>query len=239
MNERRTFLGTLAAGAVALPAAAALDQAGLLEREESCLPRGSSYFPNVALTSHEGRRALFYDDLLRGRTVLIHFMSLAQEELRARGIGSTVANLAKVQEILGPRLGRDVFIYSLTVDPEHDSPRALRELARRHGARPGWLFLTGEAEDMETLRSRFFVDRVALSLPAHQAERHGDHASGSPSGHDCSRGLLRYGNEAAGLWGSCPQIADPHWIAARLSWVMPRPRPEGPFRRGGPYPRPA
>ena len=226
MTERRTFLGTLAAGAVALPAATAL---GATELLNPCDPRGSAYFPNAVLTTHEGGRALFYDDLLKGRTVLIHFMSLAGEELRARGVGSTVANLARVQEILGPRLGQDVFIYSLTVDPENDSPRDLSDLARRHGAGPGWLFLTGAPEDMETIRSLFFVDRVAATATAA--------GNGHPGGHDCSQGLLRYGNEAVGLWGSCPQIADPRWIASRLSWVMPQPIPEGPHRRGGPHPR--
>jgi len=246
MTPRRTFLSTLAAGAVALPAAAVLEKTSLektslektsLEKTslpEPCGPQDSGYFPNVVLTTHEGQRALFYDDLLKGRTVLIHFMSLLGEE----GAHSTVANLAKVQEHLGSRLGRDIFFYSLTVDPEHDSPRALGDLARRHGARPGWTFLTGEAEDMETLRSRFFVDRVAIGASPDGDSAHHDHSAGQhPSGHDCSRGLLRYGNEAVGLWGSCPQIADPRWIATRLSWVMPQPGTEArSHRRAGPFP---
>ena len=35
----------------------------------------AGYFPNVVVLTHESRRALFYDDLLRGRTVAVHFFS--------------------------------------------------------------------------------------------------------------------------------------------------------------------
>jgi hypothetical protein len=47
---------------------------------------------------------------------------------------------------------------------------------------------------------------------------------------------VRYGNEAIGLWGAVPAKADPEWIARRLSWVIPRERPEGAPRRRGPTP---
>jgi len=74
--------------------------------------------------THENRKALFYDDLLRGKTVLIHFMSI-----RGDRDYRLVANIAKVQKYLQNRLGRDVFIYSITVDPVNDTPDALADFA--------------------------------------------------------------------------------------------------------------
>ena len=215
---------------IAAGAAAALDAAGWMfpeaPRDPACVRPGSGpnagYFPNVVLTSHEGERALFYDDLLLGKTVLIHCMSIAGD-----ADYPVIRNVARVQPYLGERLGRDVFIYSLSVDPRHDTPRRLADLARERGAQPGWRFLTGEPADVEAVRGRLFAQNPGL-------HRHGAHAA-----HDCSVGLMKYGNEAVGVWGSVPAKASPEWIARRLSWVAPRDRPARTFRRGGPHPRKA
>ncbi len=124
---------------------------------------------------------------------------------------------------LGDRLGRDVFMYSITVDPLHDTPQALAEFADRHGAQPGWLFLTGTPTNLAILRGRFFAHG-----PGHSHE-------GRDAG-DCSMRMLRYGNEAVGLWGSVPSTIAPEAIALRISWVESRPQPTGPSIRKGPMP---
>ncbi len=49
-------------------------------------------------------------------------------------------------------MGKDVWFYSFTLEPETDSPEALAEYVERFGVGPGWLFLTGNPEDLETLR---------------------------------------------------------------------------------------
>jgi protein SCO1/2 len=178
----------------------------------------AGYFPNVVVRTHDGRQALFYRDLLRGKTVVINCMSVEHE---ARN--PVTANLVGVQRLLGERLGRDVFMYSLTVDPERDTPQVLRAFAERHGIQPGWLFLSPTADDVELLRGRLFADGGA---------RH--HASAPVR--DCSLGLVRYGNEAVGLWGSVPARSEPESIVKRLAWVETR-KPltgVGTFKRRGP-----
>lgn len=230
MSDRRKVLETLAKGATGM----ALEGSGLgaWAPPDCAGPNAgpnAGHLPNVVVTSHQGERARFYDDLIAGKVVLVHCMSIAGHDEHP-----VSENLARVQRHLGGRLGRDVFIYSLTVDPERDTPGALAHFARRLGARRGWLFLTGAPEDMQLLRSRLYVDNVG-----HGA--HADHAGhgGAPggAGPDCSLGLLRYGNEAVGLWGACPAIADPEWIARRVGWVVPGERPAG-FSRRGPAPLP-
>lgn len=169
--------------------------------------------PNVVVTTHEGRRALFHDDLALGRIVLVQFASLADDA------GYPVlANVARVQAPLGERLGRDVHICTITTDAHTDTPRALADAARRLGAKPGWWFLTGEPAALATLKAHFF--------------QHG-HAHGGDA-EDCSRGVMRYGNPATGLWGSVPAKAEPDWIAQRLSWLAARGKPDGAPRRRGP-----
>lgn len=234
MTDRRKMLAQLAAGAAAIPAlsfgASAQEphaghphEASAAGKDGACARPAvgayADYFPNVVVHTHDGRKALFYHDLLRDRAVLVNCMSIKNEALYA-----VMPNLVKVQRLLGERLGRDVFMYSLSVDPENDTPRALRAFAEKHGVKPGWLFLSARPEDVETVRGRLFAHGGA----------HGQH--GSAPAKDCSMGLIRYGNEAVGLWGSVPSKAEPEWIVRRLSWVESRPAPAaGEFRRRGPF----
>ncbi len=200
------------------------------ETTDDCTRPGSGpnagYFPNFVVQSHRGEKALFYDDLLVGRTVLIHCMSIANH-----AVYPVVGNLAEVQRHLGDRLGKDVFMHSLSVDPEHDTPQALAEFAARVGAKPGWSFWTGARADMEAIRDRLFV-HAGGHTEAHHEGHHGGHGPAK----DCSMGLMRYGNESVGLWGSVPAKANPSWIAQRLGWLVPREAPVGPPRRRGPLP---
>jgi protein SCO1 len=215
------MLTQLAAGAAAWPAVAL----GAEDSSCECAPPRNGpyadYFPNVVVHTHEGRRALFYNDLLRGKTVLVNCMSVAGEALHP-----STASLVKVQRLLGARAGREVFLYSLTVEPERDTPRALAAFAERQGVGPGWLFLTGRPDVLHALRERLFADRAA--------PRHTDGHAHGPAREDCSLGLVRYGNEAVGLWGAVPARTEPEWIVRRLSWVESRSAPAGQLKRRGP-----
>ena len=170
----------------------------------------AAYIPNVFVHTHQSQRVRFYDDLIRQKIVLINCLSIRDE-----ASCSNIETVAQVQPLIGEALGRNVFIYSITTDPEHDTAAALRTLAEKYQARNGWLFLTGASADLQLLRQRLFI-----------------HSGGQ----DCSMHLIRYGNEAVGLWGGVPARSTPESIAQRLSWIMPGDRPSGPPKRGGPPP---
>jgi protein SCO1 len=212
MKDRREIL---AAGAKAIPAIA-LGFGDDCERPARGPDAGE--IPNHVVITHQGAKALFYDDLLAGRTVVLHCMSIATEPQYR-----TAESLARVQPLLAGRLGRDVFFYSLTVDPERDTVYALRDFAARQGAGPGWSFLTGEPAALLDLKERLFS--------------HGGHVHGAGGeAEDCAMAMLRYGNAAVGLWGAVPAGSDPEWLVRRLSWVESREPAAGPPRRGGPHP---
>ncbi len=117
------------------PAAQTSGEAGLTGGERW----GADYFPNVRLTTHEGDAVRFFDDLIKDKVVVINFMYTSCPDV----CPLETAKLAELQAILGDRVGRDVFLYSITIDPKIDTPLVLREYAERYGARPGWQFLTG------------------------------------------------------------------------------------------------
>ena len=143
--------------------------------------------PNVVLTTHENNTVRFYDDLVKGRVVLINFMFTNCK----RFCPVTTPNLVRVQVALGDRVGRDIFLYSITLDPATDTPEVLKDYAKKVGAGPGWTFLTGKAEDIGKLRRRLGVYNRDPIIDADKT-RHG--------------GLVVYGNDAIGRWAAIPGL---------------------------------
>jgi len=146
-------------------------------------------FPNVPLFTQDGTPVLFYDDLIKGRVVLLNFFFTSCPLICPR----TTANMVKVEEALGERLGRDVRIISITVDPEKDTPRVLEAYSRRYGTKPGWYFVTGKLEDIAVLKRHFGVDFYGRDKTDHT-------------------GMLVYGNEATQQWAATPSMANPEQI---------------------------
>ena len=114
MNTKRNLLGLMGAAALTplLLGTGAGRAAGGLQ---------GPVLPNPTLQDHDGRKLKFYDDVVRGKIVVINMMYTV-----CSGIcpGNT-ANLMRVQEMLGGRVGRDIFMVSLTLRPGFDTPAAL------------------------------------------------------------------------------------------------------------------
>jgi len=160
------------------------------------------YFPNVTLTTHLGKKVKFYDDLIKDKILVINVMYATCEGF----CPIITSKLVEVRKLLGSRVGKDIFFYSITVKPEEDSPRKLKEYVEMHNARgPGWFFLTGKPRDVELLRQKLgFVDGNPL-VDKEDKTRHS--------------GLLRYGNEPLAQWSSCQSGAKASWIAKSILFV--------------------
>lgn len=111
------------------------------------------YFPNVALQDQDGRTVRFYDDLIRHKVVAINFVYTSCTDI----CPLDTAQLRRVQEILGDRVGRDIFMYSISINPERDTPQALRRFMRTYDIAPGWTFLTGSQADVTLLQRRLGI----------------------------------------------------------------------------------
>src|SRR6185369_9293698 len=103
------------------------------------------YFSDVELINQDGQKMRFYSDVLKDKVVVINTFFTT-----CTGVCPPInRNLEKVQEALGDRLGKDVFLISMSVDPETDTPSRLKEYSSRFHARPGWIFLTGKKENID------------------------------------------------------------------------------------------
>jgi len=170
---------------------------------------GADYFPNVALTTHEGKVVRFYDDLIKGKTVAIDLIYTTCQY----ACPLETARLVQVQRVLGDRVGRDIFFYSITVDPANDTPAVLKEYADKYRVGPGWLFLTGSASDVELISRK-------LGLYANPVDA-------GPDGHTPN---LLVGNEATSQWMRNSAIDDPRFLARTIgdwldSWRTAASRP--------------
>jgi protein SCO1/2 len=218
---RRGWLASVgAAGATAAAAATTLAQekqannnngragdAGRRYNFQNLSPREliqRRHLPNVELVTQDGARVHFYDDLVKDRRVVIQFMFT-----RCKDICPVITHhLAEVQGLLGGRVGRDIFFYSISLSPEEDTPKELRAFAREHGAGPGWTFLTGKPEDILRLRRSlgFYLDD-----PRQDADRN-NHS-----------GMIVVGTEPLMRWAMCEGGAKPEWIATVIRTEMDAP----------------
>ena len=111
---------------------------------------------NAALTSSAATD--FYEQYIKGKTVLINFFYAQCDQ----GVCDQVmSKLAKVQQLLGDRVGRDRFLVSITLAPTDDTPQALKTYARGIKAKPGWSFLRGSVEEIDDLRKRLGLGKVS------------------------------------------------------------------------------
>jgi protein SCO1/2 len=179
-----------AAGLVGLPPLQREARAASLTPRELLRERN---FPNVELTTHEGEKVRFYDDLIKDKFVTINMVYTSCKTT----CPLTTANLVRVQKLLGDRVGRDLFMYSITLDPKRDTPRVLKRYARTFGAGKGWTFLTGKPEDIERLRRA-----LGFRWANKEMDRNKDFHTGS----------VRYGNEPNMVWGAVPGVAKPEWV---------------------------
>ena len=111
---------------------------------------GKNYLPNLPVVDQDGNAYRFYDDLIKNKKVIINFIFTTCTDI----CPLTTARMALLQEKLGDSVGRDVEMYSITVDPERDSPAQLQRYAQAFKVRPGWKFLTGKPADIQIIRDK-------------------------------------------------------------------------------------
>lgn len=158
------------------------------EKKTAPAETAAAYFPNRELITQDNKPVRFFDDLLKGKTVMINFVFTT-----CTGVCPPMtANLSKVQEFLGDRVGRDINMITISVDPLVDTPQVLKKYAATFKAKPGWHFLTGKKED---------VDKVLQKLGGYVDDKL-KHSS-----------VLLVGNLETGEWVKMAAMAKPDQIA--------------------------
>lgn len=157
---------------------------------------GRDYFPNTTLINQDGQPLQFFDDLIKDKVVAINFIFTTCTD----SCPLETARLRQVQKLLGERVGRDVFFYSISIDPETDTPEVLKHYAEKFKIGPGWQFLTGNKDEITLLRQKLglFIKGVD---------------DGQTKDHNLS---LIIGNQSTGRWMKASPMENPYVLADRL-----------------------
>jgi protein SCO1/2 len=205
--NKRDFIKNLTGATLGVAALAAIPESSASSKrvtpsKSNHASRSKKVFPNVPLLTHEGEVVRFYDDLVKNKTVMINFMYASCMDI----CPGMTANLKRVKKELGDRVGRDVFMYSISLQPEQDTPKVLKSYAEVFNTGPGWTFLTGKKADIEELRKHL---GFSLSDPLLDQDK------------TQHTGVVKFGIEALERWGMSPALGDPKYIAEYLRWMEP------------------
>jgi protein SCO1 len=171
------------------------------EKSQPAASLGPAYYSNGLFRTQDNKAARFYSDLIKGKISIINFFYTSCEQF----CPTSMACLARVQHLLGDRLGRDTFMYSFTLKPDEDTPDKLKAYAKAIGAKPGWTFLTGSEYDLTTVRFKLF--RVDHPLIDFDLKIHA--------------GMLRIINDNNSQWTSWVLPDRLPLIMDAISWVDP------------------
>lgn len=158
------------------------------------LTGAAKYFSDVELIDQNGKKLRFYSDVLKGKTVVVNVLFTTCTNV----CPPISRNLERIQEALGERVGKDVSLVSISVDPVNDTPAKLKEYAEKFRAGPGWSFLTGKKEN---------VDWALYKLGQYVEEKN-QHKT-----------VIIVGNEATGLWKKAFGLASAEDLIALVEGV--------------------
>lgn len=147
--------------------------------------------PELEILSQEGKRIRFYDDLLKGKVVVISFIyTTCANVCPMQG-----ENLSRLQELLGDRLGKDINLISISTDPVTDTPERLKTWSKMFSAKPGWTLVTGRKAD---------IDKLMTALVGYIVDK-GTHDP-----------IVLLGNQDKGRWVTAFGLASPERLVKML-----------------------
>lgn len=138
-------------------------------------PETKMVIPDVPVLDQEGNKLHFYTDLIKDKTVAINFIFTNCTTI----CPPLAATFARLQKEMGDKIGKDVHLISISVDPVTDTPERLKAWGAKFKAGPGWTFVTGEKQEMDKLLN-------ALGAAVSRREDH------TPA--------LIIGNDSKGVW---------------------------------------
>jgi protein SCO1 len=157
--------------------------------------RNRMVIPDVQVLDQHGNALHFYTDLIKDKTVAINFIFTNCTTI----CPPLAATFARLQKEMGDKVGRDVHLISISVDPLTDTPERLKAWGAKFKAGPGWTFVTGEKREMDKLLN-------ALGAAVSKREDH------TPA--------MIIGNDSKGVWTRTYGLAKINQIVGVIQNVM-------------------
>ena len=108
---------------------------------------------DATLVNQEGQAVRFASEAVGDRIVAINFIYTSCTTT----CPLATATFKRLQEKLGERLGKEVWLISVSLDPVTDTPARLKDYAGRYKAKPGWVWLTGQKAEVDQVGSQLGI----------------------------------------------------------------------------------
>jgi protein SCO1 len=155
---------------------------------------GKIKIPDLDVRDQDGRKLHFYSDLIKDKIVVLSFFyTSCTYSCTMQG-----QTFSKLQSLLGERLGKSVFLISVSTDPAKDDPAQLKSWSKRYDVQPGWTLVTGNEKEMNRLLLPF---------------------TGEPAGSGMHLPSTFIGNDKTGLWTSASGVFDPRILLNAVEFV--------------------
>jgi cytochrome oxidase Cu insertion factor (SCO1/SenC/PrrC family) len=106
--------------------------------------------PDLEVVDQNGHHLRFSSDVLKDRTAVINTFFTNCAAI----CPITQETFSKLAKSLSSRLGHDLVLISISVDPEHDTPERMKIWGQKFNVGKGWLLLSGnKAQTEELLKS--------------------------------------------------------------------------------------
>lgn len=152
--------------------------------------------PDAQVFDHRGRRVRLYSDLVKGKVVLLSFFfTECSYVCHLQG-----TDLSKIQAGLGPRLGKDVSLISISMNPADDTPAKLKGWARAYGVKPGWTLVSGGGPEM--------------------AKMIRDFTGNDPGAREVHLPIVILGNDRTGTWLAADGLEGPGHLVKLIEHVI-------------------
>jgi cytochrome oxidase Cu insertion factor (SCO1/SenC/PrrC family) len=155
---------------------------------------GKVKIPDLDVRDQDGRKIRFYSDLIKDKVVVLSFFyTSCSNSCTLQG-----QTFSKLQSLLGDRLGKSVFLISVTTDPARDDSEKLKSWGKRYDVQDGWTLVTGKEAELNKLLLPFTGMRAGagLHLPA-----------------------TFVGNQKTGVWTSASGVFDPQALLDAVDFV--------------------
>lgn len=164
-------------------------------QDDKTAARPKMVIPDVPVLDQHGNKLHFYTDLIKGKTVGINFIFTNCTTI----CPPLAATFARLQKEMGDKIGKDVHLISISVDPVTDTPERLKAWGAKFKAGPGWTFVTGEKQEMDKLLN-------ALGAAVSKREDH------TPA--------MIIGNDVKGVWTRTYGLAKTNQIIGLINEVI-------------------
>jgi len=179
---------TIIIGLLALFIALPIGQSAQLPSSEEA---SREYFTDLVLLTQNGEEVRFFTDVLKDHVVLVSFIFTNCES----ACPLITEKMSAARDMLGEEFGGNLRLISISIDPERDTPQAMKEFAAHHQADGNWMFLTGAREN---------IDQVVKKLGQYSADV------------EAHSTVLIVGNVNQSHWMKIPPMAGPGGVAQSL-----------------------